>query len=402
MVQEFNNYIFKYLIENKGYLPVQNQDGSFLLSENIMILHNRKYNLDIFVEILNCDAYSPSEIENKMNHNRNFLMSNSKGNNFSFFMIFVTDGCIDEEKLNIISSSGVNKSLTFDVSPFIVNLSEKKAIKLFNYPKNTYDLEKILDKAVTSNNYLNTDFSGIHELVNKKSEEYKISFVTNRPIATYILAGINILIFLILYYVAKKNSFDSDSFSKQYHFLLYSYGSKVNSLISSGEIWRLITACFLHSDKSHIVMNSMSLILIGPIMEKMLGTKKFIIVYFIAGLMGSVVSYMFTDSNSVGASGAIMGVLGAMIYFALENPVQFKRYFASTIISIFLINVPFALTNRNIDNFGHIGGLIGGFLAAASVGFSPKGNKYFNRQAAIIFIIISIAGGLIWGYFRNT
>lgn len=101
---------------------------------------------------------------------------------------------------------------------------------------------------------------------------------------------------------------------------LIKWGAKVNYLIANGEWWRLITPIFLHIGFLHLVMNSIALYYIGPLIEKIFGNSRFFIIYLFAGFSGVFASYLLSPSLSAGASGAIFGCFGALLYFAWQFP----------------------------------------------------------------------------------
>src|SRR5690242_15205515 len=149
--------------------------------------------------------------------------------------------------------------------------------------------------------------------------------------------------------------------------VLRDLGAKDNSLIVQGEYWRLITAMFLHSGFLHIAFNGYALLIFGQQIERFYGWARFLAVYFVAGLAGSIASFAFSPAISVGASGAIFGVMGAMGAFfwvqrrLLGAMARTQLWNALTIIGI---NILFGLSQSGaIDNMAHGGGLIGGLIA---------------------------------------
>jgi rhomboid protease GluP len=113
-------------------------------------------------------------------------------------------------------------------------------------------------------------------------------------------------------------------------------------------------------------MNGFSLFVIGPDTERVYGTGRFLGVYFLSGLAGSLLSYAFSPAPSVGASGAIFGLIGALsVFFYTSRQVlgDFGQSQLQGLVAILVINLVFGLTTPGIDNLGHIGGLIGGIIA---------------------------------------
>ena len=143
-------------------------------------------------------------------------------------------------------------------------------------------------------------------------------------------------------------------------------GAKVNSLINTGQAWRLLTCAFLHGGLMHIAFNMYALKVIGSEVEYAYGKKKYLFIYLFSVLGGSLFSYLFNANGiSVGASGAIFGLFGAMLIFGFKNRKNIGKEYMMSIFKVVLINILIGVTISNIDNFAHIGGLIfGGVLAA--------------------------------------
>ncbi|WP_297712783.1 rhomboid family intramembrane serine protease [Clostridium sp.] len=190
------------------------------------------------------------------------------------------------------------------------------------------------------------------EKLNKPKVKYKENLVT------YILICINILIFIITVFLSK-NIYDIDSYT------LIELGAKVNVLINNGQPWRLITCAFLHGGLSHIAFNMYALKIIGSEVECLYGKVKYIAIYLLSALGGSVFSYLFNaNSISVGASGAIFGLLGAMIIFGIRHKNRIGKAYIVNLFKVLLINIFIGVTISNIDNGAHIGGLVFGVISA--------------------------------------
>lgn len=161
-------------------------------------------------------------------------------------------------------------------------------------------------------------------------------------------------------------------------YLLALNGSIVPELIwDYGQYWRLLTAMFLHGDGTpqgtllHLFVNLMSLFNIGRIFELMFGSRRYVLIYFLAGLAASVTSALHIEGSSVGASGAIFGILGALVSSILRSP-RFRRdKMARSIVNqcVFwmIANIAIGFSIPQIDNAAHIGGLVAGLLLGALV-----------------------------------
>ncbi|CAI7877620.1 unnamed protein product [Closterium sp. NIES-54] len=159
-------------------------------------------------------------------------------------------------------------------------------------------------------------------------------------------------------------------------------GAKVNSLIRQGQYYRLLSSALLHADLQHLVVNSLSLNTIGPDAESLLGGRRMAGIYAASALASSALSLVLNPSPSVGASGAIFGLVGALGVFFLRHKKQlslrgsaYLRGLGTTV----MFNMVLGVFWRNIDNSGHLGGLLGGAAVAwlvgpriISAGFPPK------------------------------
>ncbi|WP_209125373.1 rhomboid family intramembrane serine protease [Alkalihalobacillus sp. BA299] len=170
---------------------------------------------------------------------------------------------------------------------------------------------------------------------------------------------------------------------------LIEYGAKYNPLIEAGEYWRLITAMFLHIGFIHFFMNSLALFYLGSAVEKIFGSLRFLFIYMIAGIFGSISSYAFNEQVAAGASGAIFGCFGALLFFGVNHRKLFFRTMGMSVIVILIINISLGFLVPMIDNSAHIGGLIGGFLASFVVQL-PSQNV--RMRQFLFFIIVVILG----------
>ena len=153
---------------------------------------------------------------------------------------------------------------------------------------------------------------------------------------------------------------------------LFNKGVHFNLLISEGEYWRLFTPIFLHGSFMHLLFNMFSLYLFGPELERLVGKVRFLTIYFLAGIAGNIATYLLQDWNyvSVGASGAIYGMLGAfaaLVYYTKHLLPQLKQI----IVPIIVIGVIMTFIQPGINTTAHIAGLITGFIIGI-IYFHPK------------------------------
>ncbi len=174
---------------------------------------------------------------------------------------------------------------------------------------------------------------------------------------TLILISINVIIFLITAFVSR-SILDIDAM------VLYRFGAKENFSIAHGEYYRLLTAAFLHGGLMHITLNMYALYMLGDLIERIYGKIKYIAIYLLSAIASSYLSYRLSLSLSIGASGAIFGLLGAALVYGYKERNHIGKDFLRSILSVIVVNVVLGLSISNIDNFGHIGGLIGGIIIA--------------------------------------
>ena len=141
---------------------------------------------------------------------------------------------------------------------------------------------------------------------------------------------------------------------------------KVNDLILAGQYWRLFTPMFLHGSILHLGFNMYALYIFGPGLERYYGHGRFILLFVLSGFAGNVFSFTFSASNSLGSSTAIFGLLAAEGVFLYLNQKVFggvARRALNNIIMIAVVNLIIGLS-PGIDNWGHMGGLVGGAIFA--------------------------------------
>lgn len=204
---------------------------------------------------------------------------------------------------------------------------------------------------------------------------------------TFIFLTINIFIFLLL-------TFSGGSENPE---VLRVYGAKFNSLIDLGEWWRFVTPTFLHIGPIHILANMYGLWAIGPYVERLYGSAKFVVFWIVAGIAGVAASYLSVvppgtdvgmlgrflfkplDGPSAGASGALFGLIGVLFVFGIkfrhELPEDFKRAFGTGMLPTILINLYIGYVFPFIDNSAHLGGLFAGAVLALLVDYKRPGPR---------------------------
>ena len=156
--------------------------------------------------------------------------------------------------------------------------------------------------------------------------------------------------------------------------VLLRFGAMYGPFIANGEYWRLFTAMFLHVGLTHLAVNSFALFIFGVQVERLFGHYRFAAIYMLAGLSGSVASFAFNSIGiAAGASGAIFGVLGALVaFFVVRRNMmgEIGRQTLTGLLVLVAINLFFGLATPGIDNFAHMGGFIAGF--GLGIAFAPQ------------------------------
>ncbi len=214
-------------------------------------------------------------------------------------------------------------------------------------------------------------FLKLTEEINKKTELDSVKnekvFKIKKPVVTYIILLINFIIFMLMY-VFGLGSEDV--------LTLINFGANNRDLvITYHEYYRLISSIFIHIGIMHLLVNSYSLFIIGTQVESFYGKFKYIVIYLVSGICGSLLSIVTNNSISAGASGAIFGLLGSILYFGYHYRLYLGTTIKSQIIPIIVLNLMIGFLSSGIDNFAHIGGLIGGILISMALGVTYKSKK---------------------------
>lgn len=212
-----------------------------------------------------------------------------------------------------------------------------------------------------------------------------------KPKLTNMIILVNIFIFFLL-------SFNGGSTNIQ---TLIDFGAKENSLIMNGEWWRIISSAFLHIGIIHLLMNMVALFYLGSIVEKTFGTFRFIIIYFISIIGGSLISFTFHTNVSAGASGAIFGLFGALLFFTIVYKQVFFKTMGKNLLLLLMINIIFGMIFPGIDMGAHIGGLIAGLLTAGML-YVPNKKNFILQFLCGLLIVASIIFFVYFGIQMNS
>lgn len=191
----------------------------------------------------------------------------------------------------------------------------------------------------------------------------RLSLPISQPRAIFALLAINVIMYGISQLLSSRIGWNG---------ALFVLGAKQNDAINAGQWWRLLTPMVLHGNLTHLLFNSWALYALGTEAERMYGTLRFLAIYLLSGLAGSIASYVFNPGAlSVGASGAIFGLLGALAAFAFTARTfvgwEASKMQLGQIATLAAINLVFGFVVPNIDNSAHIGGLIVGGISGLAL-----------------------------------
>ena len=289
------------------------------------------------------------------------------------FKINALNICLDLSKK--VDEGNIKNIETIRVED-IKDIFNSEIVKSFPSIKNELlDTDDGLDLIINVTNDIN-------EKTEKENEKFNDVFSPKRIIFTNIISLICILMYVIVgIYGNNFFNFDANVLAK--------FGANNILLVKNGEIYRLLTCAFLHVGLIHLVVNMYSLRVIGPSVEGLIGKGKFVFIYLISAISASLMSLVFVDSNivSVGASGAIFGLMGALLYFGYHYRLYLNDAIKTQIIPVILFNLIIGFMMPGIDNGAHIGGLIGGYLATMAIGIKNKSEKKDMINGWIVLIL---------------
>lgn len=381
-IDEITMKLMHYFITEKNYNPVILQGAkNEIWLENlnsdykiIRIVSNYIHNN----EQLNFDLYRSSTIIKKI-----------KKQTFSFSMntlsIFINLGDnVDEEKIR------PSKEMDFVGIKDIDELNKcSNVLKVF--PDIITDT-KFDEEGVNLFMKITDDIAHKNEENGKRAEEI---FAIRKPYVTYALLAINILLFIIMVFVSGDGIYGFQTET------LVKFGGNVKSLVLNGEYWRLIASAFLHDGFLHLICNMYALYVLGIQLENFFGKTRFAIIYLFSAITGNLLSLVFADPNvvSIGASGAIFGLFGSLLYFGYYYRVYLGTVLRTQIVPVILINLLFGIVTPGIDNAAHIGGLIGGVFISMGIGVKFKSTKSDMINGMIVSTLYLLF--LIYmGFFR--
>lgn len=360
--------LLRYFVAEKNYNPIiiRGVQGEIWL-ENL----NEDYKI---IRIVSHYIHNDVQFESDIAKTRQ-LMGSIKKKTLSFKM----------NVLSIFVNLGDNVNMEkFDDIPKIkvASVSDTKDLEKYRFIIDSFP--DITKKTTFSEKGLELFMKLTGDIAKKNEDDARMNedvFSMKKPVVTYTLIAINIIIFLL-----------SSVFN-----IIEAFGVNRYAVLH-GEYYRLITGMFLHAGILHITFNMYALYIIGSQLESFLGKWRYLIVYLLSGFAGSVLSIFFSTGISVGASGAIFGLLGSLLYFGYHYRVYLESVVKSQIIPLIILNLLLGMM-PGIDNWAHIGGLIGGLLATMAVGIKYKSTKFEMINGCILYLVY--VGGVLFMVFKG-
>ena len=373
--------LLHYFITIQGYAPVvlhgakdeiwlEKSDGDYKI---IRIVSNYIHN----DEQLNFDIFRTKQILRRIKRK----MFSFKMDALSIFVNLGDNVNLKDKDFDNIKCADVKEIDDLSKYSFIIN----------KFP-NILEVETVKEEGIELFIKLTDDINKKNFEETKKAEDV---FSKKTPVMTYIFMGICLVLYIL-------SGLYSSNLIELKPNVLYKYGALVNFNMMGNnvtELYRLVSSVFLHGGLLHLICNMYSLYVIGPQLESFFGKTKYTIIFIGSGVIGNLLSMAFLQDTyvSVGASGAIFGLLGALLYFGYHYRVYLSGVIKSQIIPLIILNLVIGFVGTSINNLAHIGGLIGGVLVSMAVGVKYKSAKSDIVNGIIMTLIFT--GFLIYMIF---
>lgn len=347
-----------FLVTKENYTPIvvngvrnevwlENVEGPYkIIRINSNYIHNKEqFNFDIYKTTNVARQIKKKTLSWKMNVLNIFLDLNDD---------------VKLDSINHIDNIKVN-----DTEDLVHNETVVEAFP--NIEKDIINADNEVDLIVNVTNDINSKTA-------KENRKYEEVFKPKKIVVTYVLMAICTLIYILQILFPN----------------LTTLGAVNGTLVRSGQVYRLVTGMFMHGSIWHLLCNMYSLYVIGCATENYFGKKKFLLIYLVSGIIGSMFSCIFNTGWSLGASGAIFGLMGALCYFGYYYRLYMGKALYSEIIPVIILNLALSLIVSNIDFYAHIGGLIGGVFITMGLGIKNKTDKQSSINGWITFGILVV------------
>lgn len=347
-----------FLVTKENYTPIvvsgvrnevwlENVEGPYkIIRINSNYIHNKEqFNFDIYKTNNVAKQIKKKTLSWKMNVLNIFLDLNDS---------------VKLNSINYIDNIKVN-----DTQDLVHNETVVEAFP--NIEKDIINADNDVDLIVNVTNDINSKTA-------KENRKYEEVFKPKKIVVTYALMALCTLIYILQIFFPS----------------LTALGAVNGTLVRNGQVYRLITSMFMHGSIWHLLCNMYSLYVIGCATENYFGKKKFLLIYLVSGIIGSMFSCIFNTGWSLGASGAIFGLMGALCYFGYYYRLYMGKALYNEIIPVIVLNLALSIIVSNIDFYAHIGGLIGGVFITMGLGVKNKTDKQSSINGWITFGILFI------------
>ncbi|MGT2965368.1 rhomboid family intramembrane serine protease [Streptococcus acidominimus] len=182
---------------------------------------------------------------------------------------------------------------------------------------------------------------------------------------------------------------------------IYDFGGLYGRIVKldPSQLWRLVSPIFIHIGWEHFFFNSMTLYVFGYQLEELFGSRRFLLLYFLSGMMGNIfILFLTPDAVAAGASTSLFGLFGAMVVLRYSSRNPSLQLLGQRYIALLLINLVLGFFNPEISLAGHIGGVVGGALATVFLPNPQEQDLFTNRKkrlALLLYVVLAL--GLVWG-----
>lgn len=270
--------------------------------------------------------------------------------------------------------SGIMREITEAIpSYWLINMQEKKLIIYENQPSDFYGIRAVIESALQGTDSINAN--SIHTMGNRnkkktsnklfaKGIKLRLNFMWRRyPIITWLLVLINVIIFLII---------ESTGSTQDTDYMLQWGAMYIPYVLENGEIYRLVTHTFLHFGIEHLLNNMLLLFLLGEYVERYVGKIRYLVIYFGTGILAGAISMQYNIITgempvSAGASGAIFGVIGALLFLIILYKGKLEGLSIERMLIFIFLSFYSGIAQIDIDNAAHLGGFVCGIIVTAIV-----------------------------------
>ncbi len=305
------------------------------------------------------------------------------------FDIFKTNNVMRQIKKKTVSFKMNTLSIFLDINENIDLINSKKISSVSIKDEKDIGKNKVLLSSFPDikNKLLKNkgDLSllvNVTQDINKKTEKDNRHFEEIFKPKKIVITNIIVVICIILYFLSMLLVYEDGSS------VLLAIGNNNYRSLQQGQLYRLILSAFLHVNLVHLLCNMYALVAIGSQLENFIGKTKYTLVFLGSAIVGNLFSAVISNNMSVGASGAIFGLLGAILYFGYHYRLYLGSIIKTRIIPVIVINLLLGFIMPGIDNAAHFGGLVGGYLVIMALGLKDKTDTSEKINGGIVLTFL--------------